>query len=81
MPTLGRAAEGRLESLEPLQLDAQAGVERELVAGIGPVVEESGVDSGGAPDGEVGASAEAPVVRQGRRDERQAEALSCKQSS
>ena len=34
---MGRAAEGRLESLEPLQLDAQAGVERELVAGIGSV--------------------------------------------
>ena len=75
-PTFGCAAERRLERLEPLQLYVQAGVKRELAT-----VEESGVESGGAPDGEVGASAEAPVVRQGRRDERQAKALSCKQTS
>jgi hypothetical protein len=74
--TSGRPAERRLERLEPLQLHPQAGVERELV-----VVEESGVESGGSPDCEVGASAEAPVMREGRRHERQSQALSCEQSS
>lgn len=39
-------------------------------------MEESGVESGGAPDGEVSTPAEVPVVRQRRRDERQAQALS-----
>jgi hypothetical protein len=79
----GRGAERALERLEPLQLHAQAGVEREHAAAGGiPAVEEAGVEGGGAPDGEVGAAPEAPrpVARlrlQERRDQRQAQALSC----
>ena len=71
---MGCAAERRLERLEPPQLHAQAGVERFPGAGK-QAVEESGVESGGAADGEVGALAEAFVVRQRRRDERQAQVL------
>ena len=43
-------------------------------------MEEVGVEGGGAPDGEVGATAEAPrplAHLQERRDERQAQVLSC----
>jgi hypothetical protein len=85
---LGCGAERGLERLEPLQLHAQAGVERELVPVVddrrrrlAAVVEEGGVDGGGGPDREVGAAAEAPVVRQEWRDQRQAQALSCARAS
>ena len=62
--TLVRFAQGRLEVLEPFELHLKAGVEREQAgARTVPDVEEAGVDSGGAADGEVGALPEAPVVR------------------
>jgi len=80
MHAFWRGAERGLERLEPLQLHGEADVEWEHAAAAGgiPAVEEAGVEGGGAPDGEVGAAAEArrPVTKE-RRDERQAQALSC----
>ena len=74
--TLFRFAHGRLELLEPAKLHLEADVERERVgAGCVADVEEAGVEAGGAADGEVGALPEAPLVRQVRRHERQAQAL------
>jgi hypothetical protein len=82
--TLGCGAQRRLQRLKPLQLHAQAGVDRQLAgaAGDAPRVVELGVQSGGAGDGEVGALTEgAAVASQGRRDERQAQGLGLKQSN
>jgi hypothetical protein len=80
VPTLFRAAQRWLQGVEPPQLHAGAGVENKL-AHTRDVSEETGVQSGGAGDGEVGASAEAAVVRQIGRDERQLELLSCTPAS
>jgi hypothetical protein len=70
------AAQGRLQGLEPPQLHARGGIENKL-AYTRDISEETGVQSGGAGDGEVGTSAEAAVVRQERRDKRHPEFLSC----
>lgn len=79
---MGRAAQRGHQRLEPRELHVEAGVEGELAAGAGdvPVVEEAGVQRGGAGDGEVGAAAEAAAVSQVRRHERQTEAGSCSQA-
>ena len=85
----GRAAQGGLQvRLEPLQLHAQAGVQRELAGGgkDAPRAEERGVQRGGAADGEARASPEAAAAarRRGaerraqvRRDVRQPEGFGC----
>lgn len=79
MITLVRFAQGRLELFEPSELHLEAGVEREQAgARTVPDVEEAGVETGGAADGEVGALPEAPFVRQVRRHQRQPQALSWK---
>lgn len=71
--TLVRLAQVRLELLEPAKLHFEADVEGERVgAGRVPDVEETGVESGGAADSEVGALPEAPLVRQVWWHERQA---------
>uniref|UniRef100_A0A0E0FIM8 Protein kinase domain-containing protein n=1 Tax=Oryza nivara TaxID=4536 RepID=A0A0E0FIM8_ORYNI len=75
--------ERRLERLEPAQLNAEAGVDRERAGARRRIagVEDAGVEGGGGANGEVCAAAEAPVVSQEWRQERHPQAFGCKQAS
>ncbi|EEE54138.1 hypothetical protein OsJ_00927 [Oryza sativa Japonica Group] len=76
-------AKRRLERLEPAQLNAEAGVDRERAGARRRIagVEDAGVEGGGGANGEVCAAAEAPVVSQEWRQERHPQAFGCKQAS
>ena len=73
---MGGVAERGLEVTQPLDLGEEgAGVPDGLTEPA--LLEEVGVERGGAGDGEVGALREAGVPGLGRRQEREAELLRC----
>jgi hypothetical protein len=75
--TLRGAAERWLEVTQPLDL-CEEGAEVPDGLAEPPLLEEVGVERGGAGDGEVGALREAGVLGLGRRQQREAELLRCR---
>jgi hypothetical protein len=77
--TWSRIAERGLEVAQPLDLgEERAGVPNGLAEPA--LLEEVGVERGGAGDGEVGAPLEGGVFGLGRRQQRQAELLRCREN-
>lgn len=77
MITLGRAADGGQQLLEPLDLDVDGGIDPQALAEAS-LVEELEGERGGRHPGEVGTLLEVVIQRLlRRREQREPEVLSC----